>query len=567
MKNKTNSKKVDKIGILKLFWQSMTGKERAEFIILMFLGLISAVAVLIPTQIISLIVSKLSNETVSILGIAIPNSIGYETIIIVGAILTFLMRTISATYDLCIEKLVKKVTAGIRKDTYEWLVAPRKNMDLKMTQGDVIYRLNQAPDMIIDVIVDLFCAVIPEILSAGLALTYLILLDAKTLTVLCVGVAVVVTCVLVRIKIEKKISFRTERAKSSMSSTLANTITNLPIIYLYKSMKFESSIYNSRVDNYFKEQKRQINLRWFYWLGVRLAQLSSVFIIIYLCAKRVYAGTMLVGNIIIVVNYVLQLFSPIQTVGYFAARWINCSVSVERLVETKPKEKDLLPLEGIDEKIETIELKHVSAENGKFELNDVNLKFKKNELVVVSGESGCGKSTLIKLICGLCEKKSGEIVVNDKLNLKSGYLVVDDMSVAMQTAFIFNRDVKDNVIYPSGEESQRYREIVGDLSLKNVINRKYDDSEEQMLENMLSGGEKKRIGLSRTLIKPANLYIFDEPTNDLDNVNAKKVITSIEKLKSDAIVIVVSHDDRVKVVADRLIEFEERGIIKNETVN
>ena len=406
--------------------------------------------------------------------------------------------------------------------------------------------------------------VIPEILSAALALVYLIFLDASTIVVLACGVAVVCACVVARIKIEKKISFRTEKAKSAMSSTLANTISNLPIIYLYKSMMFESSIYRERTDNFLKEQKRQINLRWFYWLGVRIAQVTCVFVIIYLCAKQVYLGTMLVGNIIIVVNYVAQLFSPIQSVGYFAARWINCLVSVERLVELKPNENELLPLESENMPIETIELKNISAENGKFNLNNVNLKFKKDELVVVTGESGCGKSTLIKVICGLCEKNSGDIVINGSKKLDSGYTAVENMSVAMQSAYIFNRDVKLNVLYPDGTENENFKKVINQLSLTGVVGRKYDDAEEQTLENMLSGGEKKRIGLSRTLIKKADVYIFDEPTNDLDNSNAKKVIQSIEKLKKDAIVIVVSHDDRVKKIADRLIEFEERGKIKDE---
>ena len=182
----------------------------------------------------------------------------------------------------------------------------------------------------------------------------------------------------------------------------------------------------------------------------------------------------------------------------------------------------------------------------------------------MTGESGCGKSTLIKVICGLCEKNSGDIVINGSKKLDSGYTAVENMSVAMQSAYIFNRDVKLNVLYPDGVENENFKKVINELSLTGVVGRKYDDAEEQTLENMLSGGEKKRIGLSRTLIKKADVYIFDEPTNDLDNSNAKKVIQSIEKLKKDAIVIVVSHDDRVKKIADRLIEFEERGKIKNE---
>ena len=72
----------------------------------------------------------------------------------------------------------------------------------------------------------------------------------------------------------------------------------------------------------------------------------------------------------------------------------------------------------------------------------------------------------------------------------------------------------------------------------------------------MSGGEKKRISIARGLLREAKIYIFDEPTNDLDNKNAQNVIKQINKLKKNAIVIVVSHDERVMKKADQLIEFD-----------
>ena len=218
----------------------------------------------------------------------------------------------------------------------------------------------------------------------------------------------------------------------------------------------------------------------------------------------------------------------------------------------------------IDE-IKTIELSHICAENsGGFNLNNVNLKFEKGKLTVVTGESGCGKSTLIKILCGLCERTSGDIIINSNNKIFSSYLAVGKMSVSMQDAYIFNRDAKLNILYPDGNISEEdYAPVVEDLSLGGVMKRKYDEESEHNLENMLSGGEKKRIGISRALIKKADVYIFDEPTNDLDNNNANKVINSIIKLKDNAIVIVVTHDDRVKAIADQIVYFKERGVIEN----
>jgi ABC-type multidrug transport system fused ATPase/permease subunit len=235
-----------------------------------------------------------------------------------------------------------------------------------------------------------------------------------------------------------------------------------------------------------------------------------------------------VGNVLIIVNYVARIFAPIQTIGYFATYWLQCSVAVERLYELKPQSQDLLPLENLDiDKIETIKLVGLGAKHGtSFEIDGINMTFKRGELAVVSGESGTGKTTLIKLICGLAERSKGDIFVNGS-KIDTPYKLVHKMSVSMQDAYIFNRNAKENIFYPTGEESENSSELINLLSMKSLVKRQYDDNSEQNFENKLSGGEKKRIGISRAMLKPADVYIFDEPTNDLDNKNAGNVIKNI----------------------------------------
>lgn len=550
-KNKT---KKQKVSVVKMLWSVMTPANKVEFFALLALGIISSVAILIPTQIVSLIINKLSGLPVEFLGITIPESVGWVEIIVVGGIATYFMKFLSFTYGLNMEKLTKRVVANLREENYDWLVAPRKNMDLKMTQGDALYRINQGPETISMVIDTFFTSVLPEFLSGIIALVYILFIDIQTMPILFVGMVLIVLCVIIRAFTEKKISFRTEKAKSSISTNIANSITNLSVINLYKSMKFESDLFSKRVKSYFSEQKKQINLRWFYWSAVRLIEVLATFVIIYLCASRIYAKTMDVGNVIVIVNYVARIFAPIQTIGYFATNWLQCSVAVERLLELKPKKQELLPLEALDvEKIETLKLEGVGTKHGaNFEIDGINMSFRRGELTVVSGESGTGKTTIIKLICGLVERTKGDIFVNGE-KISSPYKLVDKMSVSMQDAYIFNRDAKLNIYYPNGEESDNAKDVIEMLSMQNLIRRKYDDRSEQNFENKLSGGEKKRIGISRAMLKKADVYIFDEPTNDLDNKNASSVIKNIKSLAKNAIVIVVTHDDRLKNQADKMI--------------
>lgn len=546
------------MNMFKALWTVCSKKDRTLFVLLMILGLISAVAVLVPTQIISIIITKLSGKEVSVLGIALPN-INYTWIILIGAIIVFLMRTIKATYDLAIEKLIKRALANLRKTSFDWLVTPRKNMDLKMTQGDAIYRMNQTPDTMSSILCDLFQTIIPNILSAVIAFCYIATLDIWSMAILLGGIALVIACVIMRTFMERSITIKTERSKSSISSMTSNTISNLAIVNLYRSMDYENRLFSEKVNAFYKEQKKQINLRLLYWSLVRLVEVTTTFSVIFLCAKRIFEGTMDPGTIVIIANYVVRIFDPIQSIGYYSTQIIQASVSFSRFYELMPRPSEVLPIDKTyKDKIETIVFKNVGVSRGDtFKLDGLNLTFNKGEFVAVSGESGSGKTTLIKLLCGLCERSSGDVIVNKHDKISSCFVLSSKMSVSMQDAYIFNRDAKLNILYPDGSAQKDYTPLLKKLSMEKIFNRKYDGTNDVNFENQLSGGEKKRIGISRALLKPADVYIFDEPTNDLDNKNAKHIIDEIIALKADAIVIVVSHDDRVLSVADRIVKFEK----------
>ena len=432
-----------------------------------------------------------------------------------------------------------------------------------MTDGDAIYRLNEGPEYITTIVADLLTNMLPVIFSGIIAFVYIALIDVVFVPIILVSLLLVFTCVMIRSKLEKSIAVKTETTKSIVSNSISNSIANLPIINLYKSMTLEHKIFKQKIENFYTQQKKQVNLRIFYWTLVELIEVACTFGIIYFCASKIIAKTMAVGSIIIVANYIATIFSPIQTIGYFSTQWVQCSVKINRLYEIKPDEKDLLPLTPYNcNEITSLELKNVNIQNGNiFKIKDVNMRFNKGEMTVLTGESGCGKSTIIKVLCGLCEKNSGSIIINDKEKIPTAYLISDKMSITMQDPYIFNRDVKLNILYPDGQIYKDTKEIIELLSMENLYSRKFDEEKQQNLENTLSGGEKKRINISRGLLKPADIYIFDEPTNDLDAKNANNIIKQIRKLSRSSIVIVVSHDKRIIEKADKLIKIENKEII------
>ena len=470
----------------------MTKKDKVKFVFLMLLSIVSSIAVLVPTQIVGVIVSKLTNGEVSFLGITIPSSVSYVTLIVIGGVITYVMYVLHLSYMLGIEALTKRVICNLRSHTYAWLVTPRKNLDIKMTDGDAVYRMNEAPEYLINVIDFFFIEVLPKILSAVIAFIYICVLDIYSMPIVLVGLLIVFTSVTIRTKLERGLSVSMEVSKSQVSSGISNSIANLPVIALYKSMFFEQSLFNKKVEEYYSLQKKQIKMRFIYWIIARFVEIACTFGVIFLCAKRIFEGNMDAGNIVIVVNYVSQIFVPIQVIGYFSTRLVQGSVKLKRLYELKPKKSEILTQENSDiSTINSLKLSKVNVKNGEnFSLKNVNLEFNKGELSVISGKSGSGKSTIVKLLCGILDMESGEIFV-DKNKVPSLYKFTNNMSVTFQNPYIFNRSVKLNVLYPYGDANSKLKEIIKNLNMEKLFSRNFEkDKIQQNFENMLSGGEK-----------------------------------------------------------------------------
>lgn len=124
------------------------------------------------------------------------------------------------------------------------------------------------------------------------------------------------------------------------------------------------------------------------------------------------------------------------------------------------------------------------------------------------------------------------------------------MVYLFQDSLLFDRSLKENIAYPDDNLNEKAEELIDKFNIKKIINRNVQTS----IKNILSGGEKKRVDLIRTLSKDKDIYLFDEPTNELDGENVKIALEEIRNVvNKNKIVILISHDDRCFEIADEII--------------
>ncbi len=214
-------------------------------------------------------------------------------------------------------------------------------------------------------------------------------------------------------------------------------------------------------------------------------------------------------------------------------------------------------------------------------INDVSLHLKRGEIYSLVGHSGSGKSTLADIILGLLNLSSGNLVVNGEVltneklpsfRRKLGYVA--------QSIFILDDNVINNVAFglPEAEiDVERVRNVLRLANAEEFVDKLPKGIHSNLGQDgkLLSGGQRQRIGIARALYKRTDLLVLDEPTSALDMESEYKLMKTLNSLKDDLIILVISHRPASIKMSDRIIlmaegKLEEIGTYeeltsKNET--
>jgi ABC-type multidrug transport system fused ATPase/permease subunit len=209
--------------------------------------------------------------------------------------------------------------------------------------------------------------------------------------------------------------------------------------------------------------------------------------------------------------------------------------------------------------LEICNLTYSYDDNGACIFENFSFNFKSGEIIGVKGLSGSGKSTLIDILMGFLQPNSGEIKINGK-NLSNENVLSwqSNISLVPQNIFLLNSSILDNILFGSNNEldNERINEVLVFSQVNQFINSLPNGINFVVGENgaFLSGGQKQRIAIARALYKNSNILIFDEPTSALDEKTTDEFINSIKSLPIGKTIILVSHDNDVIKICDKIID-------------
>lgn len=267
-------------------------------------------------------------------------------------------------------------------------------------------------------------------------------------------------------------------------------------------------------------------------------------------------GSIGIDGLIVCTVSMMSSFGPVAALSSLAGNLTHTLASGERVLSLLDEAPAVAEnTDGKEVKFDGMECKNVGfSYDDEAILENFNMTIPRNRIISVTGPSGSGKSTALKLMMRFWDVKSGEIKMSDVnvKDIKTSSLRSNQSLVSQETQ-LFNDTIENNIkIADYSATRQQVEQAAKKASIHDFIMTlpKGYDTNVGELGDLLSDGEKQRIGLARAFLSSADMIMLDEPTSNLDSLNEGNVLRAIEQSKQGKSIVLVSHRKSTAKIAD-----------------
>lgn len=294
-------------------------------------------------------------------------------------------------------------------------------------------------------------------------------------------------------------------------------------------------------------------------------------LLMFLAADHVIEGTMTIGDLVLVNTYLLQLYMPLHFLGFVYREIKHSLADMEHmfsLLEVNKEIEDKPNAQTLNVQPATIRFDHVDFgyDTERQILFGVSFDIPAGQTIAVVGQSGSGKSTLARLLFRFYDVQSGSIYINNQnirdvtqQSLRAAIGIVPQDTVLFNDSIYYNiaygrPDAAPEAIYAAARSAHihdfieslpnKYATIVGERGLK------------------LSGGEKQRVAIARTILKNPAILIFDEATSALDSNSEKQIQSELRRIAENRTTLIIAHRLSTIADADQILVMDNGCIIE-----
>jgi ABC-type transport system involved in Fe-S cluster assembly fused permease/ATPase subunit len=297
----------------------------------------------------------------------------------------------------------------------------------------------------------------------------------------------------------------------------------------------------------------------------------AVTLMMVLAAQGVVAGSMTLGDLVLVNAFLLQMFIPLNFLGVVYSQLKHALADMRLMFDVLDQEPEILDRPGAPDMATDdaeVRFEHVSFayDADRPILHDINFTIPAGRKVAVVGPSGAGKSTLSRLLYRFYDIPEGTILINGQdISQVTQKSLRQGIGIVPQDTVLFNESLLYNIAY--AQPGATHAQIEHAARLANIHNfitglpQGYDTVVgERGLK--LSGGEKQRVAIARAILKNPRILVFDEATSSLDSHSEQSILDALRKVASNHTTLVIAHRLSTIIDADNILVMEAGRIVE-----
>ncbi|WP_394791065.1 ABCB family ABC transporter ATP-binding protein/permease [Rhodoferax sp.] len=494
-----------------------------------------------------------------------------------------LLRLSTSLFTELRELVFAKATAGasrrISLEVFQHLHALSLRFHLERQTGGMTRDIERGTRAVNSLISYSLYSIIPTLIEVGFVLTLLaVKFDVWfawiTLIALVAYIAFTVTVTEWRTQFRKQMN----ELDSNAQSRAIDSLLNFETVKYFNNEAFEAKRYDENLERYRRASVKSQTTLSLLNTGQQLIIATGLVAMLWRATQGVVDGRMTLGDLVMVNAFMIQLYIPLGFLGVIYREIKQSLTDLEKMFALLEKEREIadtpgaqpLQLEAGDGHAD-VRFDHVffAYEPSRPILQDISLHIPAGKTVAVVGPSGSGKSTLARLLFRFYDVQQGEILIaGQNIQNVTQASVRQAIGIVPQDTVLFNDTVEYNIAYgqPGASREQveaaaraarihsfisatpkGYATMVGERGLK------------------LSGGEKQRVAIARTLLKNPPILIFDEATSALDSANERAIQAELQTAARNKTTLVIAHRLSTVVDAHEILVMDAGRIIERGT--
>jgi ABC-type transport system involved in Fe-S cluster assembly fused permease/ATPase subunit len=419
-------------------------------------------------------------------------------------------------------------------------------------------------------------SIIPTLIEVGLVLSILaVKFDVWFAWITLAALACYVTFTVTVTEWRSKFRKQMNELDSSAHSRAIDSLLNYETVKYFNNEDFETRRYDENLERYRKAAIKSQRTLSLLNTGQQLIIAVGLVAMLWRATQGVVDGRMTLGDLVMVNAFMIQLYIPLGFLGVIYREIKQSLTDLDKMFTLMEKEREIADAPGA-QPIHISTSPAVRFENVSFAydaarpiLKQVSFEIPPGKTVAVVGSSGAGKSTLARLLFRFYDVQQGRITIaGQDIKQVTQASVRQAIGIVPQDTVLFNDTVEYNIAYgQTGASRQQVEEAARSARIHDFITSTPNGYNTMVGERglKLSGGEKQRVAIARTLLKNPPVVIFDEATSALDSANERAIQGELRAAAQNKTTLVIAHRLSTVVDAHEILVMEDGRIVERGT--